>query len=490
MMDPALLGVQLDLLRASTDYFAVVDADTRVLDASATWTALLGHTPDSLSACRLSDLLASGDRERLAVAVERALSAGGIETVEVRVARGDTVPPGALELRLKARGDAGVIAVFARDLTALKDSQARLADAETRIHELRRLESIALLAGGIMHHVNNLFCVSMGYLKMLADEIGESAPARGYLQEVQGATDRAADLVRQLVGLSRDSDPGGSAEVVGAVQRLELLIRQLVTEQVDFRLELGPGQLPEVRAGRAQVEQLLVNLAFASREAMPDGGELHVSVTLASSLDALSLAFKHRARARRPGPRVQLVEPLPGWTSRFGLEFARQIVAHCSGTLTVEAAEGGFTTLRVDLPLQPRTEPEATTAPTTTSAGQETILVVEDETALRSLIVRSLKRHGYELLTASDGEEALRLAGEHAGTIHLLLTDVVMPGMSGLEVAEQLVANHPSLRVLFISGHSESLVASSNPIPGRSAVLEKPFRPAALAQRVRDLLDI
>lgn len=417
---------------------------------------------------------------------DRALFGGAAEIVEVRIARGAGSGSSSLALTLKSGADGAVLAVFARDLTALRDSEERLAAAETRLHELRRLESIALLAGGIMHHVNNLFCVSMGYLKMLADEVGETGPGRGYLQEVQGATDRAADLVRQLLGLARDPDPTGSVEVVGAVKRLELLIRQLVTEQVDFKVELPAAALPEVRAGRAQLEQLIVNLAFAAREAMPDGGDLRVRVALAQ--DAVELAFAHRARPRRPGPHVQLVEPLPGWASRFGLGYAQQIVALVGGELVVTTSPDGFTTRSALLPRRP---PSETTdeVPPAPPQGQETILVVEDEEKLRALIVRSLKRQGYELLVASDGDEAMRVARAHPAPIHLLLTDIVMPGLSGVDVAATLRTHQPNLRVLFISGHGEAAFPAETPLPPRTSVLQKPFRPASLTQHVRTMLD-
>ena len=479
----------VELFRASPDLLALTDPGTRVIEEGAAWAAALGFAPGELLGVMLADLVVREDRERLSDAVARALS-GQRTTLEVRLLAKYDQAPAALGLAVASTRDRDLLAIFAHDLTATRASEERLAAAERRLQELRRLESVALLAGGIVHHVNNLFCVSMGYLKMLADEVAENAAARGYLAEVQGATDRAAELVRQLLGLARESDAAASVEVVDAVRRLELLLRQLVTEQVEFLVDISAPKLPEVRGGRAQLDQLVVNLAFAARELMADGGTLRVTARFddLSGGQVVSLSFTHRARPSRPAPRIQLVEPLPGWAARFGLPAAQQLVAQMGGQLlSVTEADGAVTrTARLPVAVQ---APEDTRARPPGAPAQETILLVEDEEKLRALILRSLKRQGYGVLVAADGEQAMRVSREHPGRVDLLLTDVVMPGISGMDLAGQLLTSRPDLRVLYISGHGEAAVGATAPAPGRMEVLEKPFRPGALMQRVRALLD-
>jgi two-component system, cell cycle sensor histidine kinase and response regulator CckA len=379
---------------------------------------------------------------------------------------------------------------------------------EEQLRHAQRLEAVGRLAGGIAHEFNNMMTVVTGYGELLLSRLGAGDPMRPEIEQIKRAGDRAASLTRQLLAFSRKQvlQPR-ELDLNAVVLHMDKMLRRLIGEDVALVTVPAEG-LWTVKADPGQLEQVLVNLAVNARDAMPGGGRLLVE-TANVVLDEACAA--HRPEVA-PGPyvllsmadtgvgmdeetRTHLFEPFyttkgPGKGTGLGLATVYGIVAQSGGHIDVESAPGQGTTFRIYLPRAggvPREveEPEAE-AP----RGRETVLVVEDEEAVRRLVREVLLAQGYRVLEAPGGEEALSLCAAAAEPVDLVLTDVVMPGMSGRELAARLREAVPDIRILFMSGHTETAVLAEGTLRSpREAFLQKPFPQNALARKIRELLD-
>jgi PAS domain S-box-containing protein len=406
-------------------------------------------------------------------------------------------------------GDQPAIMETNRDITAkLADraeqerlrAQAEYERLRSRRQEAQRLESLGQLAGGIAHDFNNLLAVILNYAVLLDEELAtvRGAPgehARGDAREIRRAAERAATLTRQLLAFARQEVVERHAIDVNAVVRdVDTLLRSTLGEHIEVHVALAQ-DLPPVLADTGQLEQVLVNLAVNARDAMPNGGELHIATATLTAEDGVHVELRVRDTGTGMPPEVMDRAFDPFFTTKpagqgtgLGLATVYGIVKQSGGSINLESEPGAGTTVAIVLPVAPATpqDRQPSDEKTRAAGGSETILLVEDEPALLEAGRRILSRSGYRVLTAADGPAAIDLAAHEDRPIDLLLTDVLMPAMLGTELADQLSRETPGLRVLFMSGHASG---GSVEIPEPDHVLEKPFTGSVLLDRVRAALD-
>jgi PAS domain S-box-containing protein len=379
---------------------------------------------------------------------------------------------------------------------------------EEQLVQAQKMEAVGRLAGGVAHDFNNLLTAILGYSEFALAAVGEDRPLRHDLEEIHAAAERAASLTRQLLTFSRKQVLVPRVIDLNAVlSESEKMLRRLVGDAIELTLSLDPA-LGRIKADPGQVLQVILNLVVNARDAMTQGGKLLIR-TASVPLDE---AFARTRVDVRPGPYVllavsdtgvgmdesilaHLFEPFfttkeVGKGTGLGLATVFGVVKQSGGLIEVESQPGKGTTVLVYLPRAEEVGPPAAAeAPAGSLRGTETILLVEDEAMVRTLVRTILQTHGYAVLEARNAEQALRVSGEYRGPIHLLLTDVLMPGMGGRDLAERLTAGRSGLKVLYMSGHTESDAIRRGIVGGEMAFLQKPFRPQVLARKVREVLD-
>ncbi len=382
---------------------------------------------------------------------------------------------------------------------------------ERQFLQAQKMEAVGRLAGGVAHDFNNLLTIINGYAELLLRNFAPHRAAVEMLRQMQEAGERAAALTRQLLAFSRQQVLALKTVYLDrVVHETERMLRRLIGEDIEL-ITLSGDKVGAVLADPVQIQQVLLNLVVNARDAMPRGGKLVIE-TRNVELDA---AFALGRAEIRPGPYVMLAvsdtgagmdeatqarifEPFfttkeQGRGTGLGLATVYGIVKQSEGYIYVYSELGRGTTFKVYLPrIDPATEPAERPAPPPPSKGPrggETLLVVEDEQAVRELICSVLKGQGYTVLAAPDGEEALRLCREHGGPIDLVVSDVVMPRLGGRQLADGLAALRPGVKILFLSGYTDDAVVRHGVLEAETAFLQKPFTPAGLAHKVREVLD-
>ena len=399
-------------------------------------------------------------------------------------------------------GEESRILAILRDVTEQQRLEALLLQAQ-------KMESVGRLAGGVAHDFNNLLGVITGYGDLLLREIGEDHPSHRRVVEIRKATDRAATLTRQLLAFSRKQVMQLRVTDLNAVVAgIEPMLRRLIGEHIELITVLSP-RLGRVKADVGQIEQVIANLTVNARDAMPRGGKL-ILETGNVDLDEMYAASRPDAR---PGPHVMLAvsdtgqgmdaatqahlfEPFfttkaVGKGTGLGLATVYGIVKQVGGQLMVYSEPGRGTSFKIYLP---RIEGEADELPAAARpgpppVGTETILLVEDEPALRILIREILISAGYRVLDGATAREALSLSAGHGGPIHLALTDVILPSMSGRQMADALRAARPDTRVLYMSGYTDDAISHHGILEPGTHFMEKPFTSDALLRKVREVID-
>jgi len=379
---------------------------------------------------------------------------------------------------------------------------------EEQFRQAQKMEAVGQLAGGIAHDFNNLLTAILGNTQLLLRDLPPGDAKRGDVEEIRKASERAASLTRQLLAYSRRQML--QPEVLDlnvVVAEMDKMLRRLIGEHIALEAGLTP-DLGRVRADPNQIEQVIVNLAVNARDAMPDGGKLTIETANVDLDEAFAqahlgsvpgsyamLAVTDTGTGMDAAVRAHLFEPFfttkeVGKGTGLGLATVYGIVKQSGGYISVYSEPGRGTSFKIYLPriATPADEP-AGPQKGGPAPGSETVLVVEDEPAVLTLSRRALEAQGYVVLAASDPLAALRVVERHGGTIHLLLTDVVMPGLSGRELADRLTAQRPGIRVLYMSGYPGDAVVQHGTLPSGSAFLQKPFSPDGLARKVRDVLD-
>jgi two-component system, cell cycle sensor histidine kinase and response regulator CckA len=401
-----------------------------------------------------------------------------------------------------------VIQCNVRDVSKRKREETERQKLEEQLRASQKMEAIGSLAGGIAHDFNNLLSVILSYTAFAMAGVPEGNPLKDDLLEVKKAADRAVALTRQLLAFSRKQvlQPV-PLDLNQSATGIEKMLRRILGEDIDLVQNLAP-DLGLTLADPGQIEQVLMNLVVNARDAMPEGGKL----TIETSNVEIDEEYAASHVAVKPGPYVQLAitdmgSGMDGQTKAMlfepffttkekgtglGLSTVYGIVKQSGGNIWVYSELGQGTTFKIYLPRElsataatattPRTAPKRTT-------GTETVLVVEDEEALRKVARRTLDAAGYTVLMAASGEEALRICAQHAGEIHLLLTDVVMSRMNGRVLAQEVSKTRPTVKVVYMSGYTDDAIVRHGVLNAGVNFLAKPFAAADLARKVREVLD-
>jgi signal transduction histidine kinase/CheY-like chemotaxis protein len=372
----------------------------------------------------------------------------------------------------------------------LEANVAQLQTAREQFAHTQRMEAVGRLAGGVAHDFNNLLTVILGEVDLaLARPEADGSAA---LAEIRRAGERAALLTQQLLAFSRRQVVAPAVIDVNEVVRdLESMLVRLLGENVRIATHTA-SPAAWILADRGQIEQVLVNLVVNARDAMPAGGT--VTIATAQEHDCVVIAVTDTGTGMTDEVRGHLFEPFfttkeRGKGSGLGLATSYGIVRQAGGHIDVRTVAGVGTTMQVILPAVSAPAPDGEPVPAPTPAGSETILLVEDEAAVQRVAARSLGARGYRVLTAGDGDEAMKIIGAHGQRVDLLLTDVVLHGMGGRELADAARRIRPDLRVLFVSGYTDDVVLQHRLVADDVHFLAKPYSPDALVQRVREVLD-
>ncbi|HZQ68701.1 MAG TPA: PAS domain S-box protein [Terriglobales bacterium] len=482
------------------------DPAGRLLTANRALAKMFGYSSpqDMLAQTREMPGKFSGEQDLRAEFTRLLAESGMVRDFEYQVRRADGVEMWLLENARAVRGRDGntlFIEGAVHDISQRKTLEAQLRQAQ-------KMEAVGRLAGGVAHDFNNALGVMMGYCELIQLGFPPDDPIQSRLDEILKAAHRAASLTRQLLAFSRkQSIQPVILDLNLIVTETEKMLRRLIGENIELSVIRAPG-LKAVRADKGQVEQILMNLLVNARDAMPRGGRIvietrNVEFTERSSRHVFLKPGRYvmlRVTDNGSGMSKEVLAHIfePFFTTKdaekgtgLGLSTVYGIVKQSDGYLLVDSEVGVGTTFRVYLPLVEGTpEPAATAvAAPRTPSGTETILLVEDEDSLRTLAQGCLRGRGYSILAAHDGEEALQIAQQHQGPIHLLLTDVIMPGISGRELADSLKTSRADLKVLYISGYTHDLVTQQGILGTGCELLQKPFSINTLLVRVREILD-
>jgi signal transduction histidine kinase/CheY-like chemotaxis protein len=379
---------------------------------------------------------------------------------------------------------------------------------EDQLLQSQKMEAVGRLAGGVAHDFNNLLTVILGYNEMLRDRVRMDGPALEYSEEVLHAAERASALTNQLLAFSRRQVAVPRVvDMNEIVLGIDKMLRLIIGEDVVLEVSLSP-ELPSVRVDASHIDQVIMNLAVNSRDAMPDGGKLtietagieltkdyvgrHIGVEAGQYV---MLSVSDTGTGMDETTRARLFEPFfttkeKGKGTGLGLSIVYGIVKQNGGDILVYSEPGRGTAFKIYLPAV-NAAAEALVRPgesTPEGLATETILLVEDDPQVRSLASTMLARMGYRVLEAESAGEALDIAGAHQGTLHLLLTDLVMPRMSGKELARALQSTHSGLRVLYMSGYTDSGVVDQGLLTADTPFIQKPFTRTTLSRAVRDVL--
>ena len=468
----------------------------RLLAANEELVRLYGYAPDELLSMRVTDLRDPAVRQGPPPSW---LEAAGGASVQPAIDRHRARDGRALEVVVVARPiemewrDAHLAVV--RDVTA-----ERLLEAQVR--QGQKMEAVGRLAGGIAHDFNNLITVVMGFAEMLRRGTAEDDPRRKEVQEIVRAAERAGDLSRQLLTLSRKQPSSPQpVDLREVLSRAERLLRRALGEDVELRC-LWQGDVGVVRADPGQLEQVFMNLAVNSRDAMPQGGRLTISLDRGEpgegaeepgreapvriTVTDTGVGMDEETQSRMFDPFFTTKEPGKG--TGLGLATVYGIVTQLGGSVSVRSRPGQGTTFTILLPPAEGEAAGSRARPSSLPGGWETVLVAEDDAPVRRILAGTLRGLGYRVLEASRGLEAVDLCAAE-GPVHLLLADVVMPQMSGRELADEVLAAGGQTRVLFVSGHAPEVVERMGGLRPGEIILEKPVSPQDLARAVRRALD-
>jgi len=500
------------LLRSALDAIVTIDTDGRVLEFNPAAERMFGYRREDLLGQPMAErIVPPGMRDAHHAGMSHYLATGEGPVLNQRLeltamrSNGEEFP---VELAITPDSVAGlpVFTAYLRDLTETHAAAEALRRTELQLRESQKLEAVGKLAGGVAHDFNNLLTVILGSAEVLQFAPDDPEQVRELAGEIQRASERAAELTSQMMAFGKRQ----VLEVRPVDLRQVLAEGQAVLSRVlpeTIQVEADPGDEPMVvLAEPGRLSQILVDLAINAREAMPEGGRLSFRLYPSESPDppgeppqqlpkgrlavlevtdtGVGMSAEVAERAFEPFFTTKAV----GEGSGLGLSTVYGIVQQLGGVVDLESASGVGTTVRVRLPLHAEEESEPAVAPRPDSDGHATILLAEDEETVRRLVIRVLENGGYRVLAAEDGVVALELAKKHAGAIDLLLSDMVMPNLSGRDLAEQLRLERPDMGVILMSGYTEDGRDRDLASGGRVGFIGKPFRPAELLAEVRAAL--
>jgi PAS domain S-box-containing protein len=476
------------MTESALDAVVTADAQGNIVSWNRGAEAIFGYAPEAVMGTPLARLVPEMQATEGSVELHGVTKDGRAFPIELSLATWET------------RHGSFRTAII-RDVTERKQLEEQLRQAQ-------KMESVGRLAGGVAHDFNNLLTVIDGHAVLLGRQVGPDHPFHQRISRIQEATAHAADLTRQLLAFSRKQMLAPKVLDLNAiVVAVEPMLRRLIGEDIEL-VTVPARALGRVEADPGQITQIIVNLAVNARDAMPEGGKL----TIETADVELDEAHAHRHADTRPGSYVMLAvsdtgvgmdeetrshifEPFfttkgPGKGTGLGLATVYGIVKQSNGNIGVHSEPGRGTTFKLYLPRVDRVaEPVVVPAAASEPGGSETILLVEDNEMVRALTCEVLREHGYTVLEAHHGADALDITQRYDGPIHLLLTDVVMPGMGGWELASRLAPGRPGMRVLYMSGYAADAIVHQGILGDGEAFLPKPIKADTLSWKVREVLD-
>jgi PAS domain S-box-containing protein len=491
------------LMDQANDAIFVSDPASKILEVNRRAEQLLDRSAAEIVGRSYEEFLPAAELDLARAQFQKLLAEGSVRMDNTHLKRADgRLPAVDYSAALVQIAGARVVLAIVHDVT----ERNRL---EQQLHQAQKMEAIGQLAGGVAHDFNNLLTIISGYSEVLLGGPGLEPPTRGLIEEIKKAGERAASLTRQLLAFSRQQVIAPKVlDLNAVVADTDKMLRRLIGEDIDLTCVLDPG-LGFIKADPGQVNQVLMNLAINARDAMPRGGRLTIE-TANVDLDAAAVQARPEVK---PGPYVMLAvtdtgcgmdeatkarlfEPFftskgPGKGTGLGLATVYGIVKQSGGYIYVHSEVDRGTVFKSYLPRVAAAAPEPPPPRgerLPRPAAGETLLLVEDEDAVRALTRHALQLDGYTVLAASHPGEAIRLCERHDGLIALLLTDVVMPQMGGRELANRLTALRPEMKVLFLSGYTDDAVVRHGVLEAETDFLQKPFTLDALTRKVREVL--
>jgi two-component system, cell cycle sensor histidine kinase and response regulator CckA len=488
------------------DMIAVVDFDGNRIYNSPAYHRVLGYTADELKKSKPHEQIHPDDRANLIAAGLEAQQGGVGRRIEYRMSHKNgswRLLESTASVVPSKSGPATKMVIVNRDITERRQ-------LEEKFRQAHKMEAIGRLSGGIAHDFNNLLGVIIGYAEILQERLAESDPLRVSADEIVKAGTRAASLTRQLLAFSRQQILEFEVlDLNEIVADIEKMLRRVIGEDIELKADLDP-DLGHVKADRSQLEQLFLNLVVNARDAMPDGGRLLIETRSFEMSEEYVRSYPYpvktgsyaRVTVKDTGlgmdadVQARIFEPFfttkeKGKGTGLGLSTVYGVVKQSGGYIEVHSEIGQGAAFLIYFPTVRETASQTKPHQISRSAhaAHETILLVEDEDSLRTLSRNLLELSGYTVIEARNGNEALAIAKSRTGSIHLLLTDIVMPGISGRELAKRLLVEMPQLKVVYMSGYAGQSIGE-NDIFGKNAhYLQKPFSRENLAQKVRDALE-
>ena len=487
------------LFGAITDVILLLSAEGRYLKIAPTDPSYLYRPPAELVGKKLHDVFPKDEADFFLEHIRRALNEGHGHRVEYKMQLGDT----------EVWFDGGVspmsndtVVWIARDITEHRS-------LEEQLRQSQKLEAIGQLAGGIAHDFNNLLTAINGYSDLTIKQLKREDPLRRNVEEIRKAGECAASLTRQLLAFSRKQVLQPQVlEINSLITNTSRMLRRLVGEHIEFITLLRP-EAGRINADPGQIEQVIMNLVVNARDAMPHGGKLIVETNRVYVDDEyvahhvgvnagpyVSLSVSDTGTGMDDETQARIFVPFfttkgPGKGTGLGLSTVYGIVKQSGGNISVYSELAKGTTFKILLPrvVEETREHRRPTELESSLRGTETILLVEDDDRVRKLVHEVLESYGYQVLEAAKGLEAIAISESYNRPIHLLLTDVVMPGMSGRAVVDRLVELRPEIKVLFTSGYTDDAIGYHGVLDANTLFIQKPFMPSALARKVRDVLD-
>lgn len=501
------------LLRALPDAVTMTDLQGRITYATDQAARLHQfESPEQMIGMNSLDFIVSEDRERALAGFPKTLERGFLRDQEYTMVRRDgTRFPGELSAAVlrNEQGEPEAFVAITRSIARRRAAELALAQSEQQLAQVQKMETVGRLAGGVAHDFNNLLAAIQVTCELMEDEIPEGTQLREDLDQIMETSEKGANLVRQLLAFSgRKASRPERVDLNKVVESLHKMIRRLIGENVELRLALGE-DLGPVKADPGQLDQVLVNLSVNAVEAMPRGGTLTVSTLRRDRPPDLPpehepaesyivLQVRDTGRGMDCDTQQHIFEPFFSTKDStkgtgLGLAIVYSVARQSGGFVKVEAAPGEGATFELWLPeASPADQLEAPVTPTTPAPmamGTETILLVEDDAVLLRQTARVLEQYGYKVLQALDGSEAIRVADASQASIGLLLTDLVMPDSTGIQLAQTLGQDRPGLKVLLMSGHINPALLEHSMTDSSAAFLPKPFAAEVLVKMVREVLD-
>lgn len=503
----------------TSDLICMVDTLGHFTYLSPSYRDVLGYAPESLIGQHCLSLLHPDDRENTEAEALRSTShhaaTYGIE-IRVRHKNGawkvfETV----VNWTYDAQGKRQYGIFVSRDITerkqaelTLRESEEKLRSSEDQLRMSQKLEAVGQLAGGVAHDFNNLLTVISGYSELVLNRLSDGDDNRGKVAEIKRAAERAASLTRQLLAFSRKQVLQPKLfDLNHLVSDMTKMLRRLIDENIEITTVIG--EAAPINADQGQIEQVLMNLVVNARDAMPDGGHLMIETARVDIDEAYAsthlnvqtgpyvvLAISDTGCGIDGETQKHIFEPFfttkeQGKGTGLGLSTVYGIVKQSGGHILLYSEPARGTVFKVYLPLAAETQGGPTAAPVRAALprGSETILIVEDEPQIRNLAFDCLVQYGYDVISSANGVEALELMESLTRPVDLVLTDVVMPKLSGRELSERIHAKQPSAKVMFMSGYTNDSVVNHGILDGASWFIQKPFTLESLVSRVRQVLD-